>query len=59
MSLEKMTDQAIAEELARQSDIQKRHKPESAMWIQAARIIHNLASEQARRQRAALKPVRP
>jgi len=54
MSLEKMTDQAIADELARQTEIQKRHKPESAMWIQAARIIHNLASEQARRQRAGL-----
>lgn len=52
MKLDRMIDAELHAEAARQQEIQKRHKPDSPLWLAASRIIHHVASEIARRHRA-------
>jgi hypothetical protein len=56
MKPEQYTDEELAGEIKRQTDIKKATKPGSQAHVAADRILHHLASEQARRQRASVKP---
>jgi hypothetical protein len=47
-----MTDQELHAEAKRQQEIQKRNRPDSQLWMAASRIIHHVAAEIARRNRA-------
>jgi hypothetical protein len=50
--LDRVTDEALEQELAKQRDIQKRYRPDSPVWFMAGRIIHHVTAEIARRARA-------
>jgi len=50
--LDRVTDEDLERELAKQRDIQKRYPAESPVWFMAGRIIHHVTAEIARRARA-------
>jgi hypothetical protein len=50
--LDRVTDEALQQELKKQRFLQKTHPPESMVWFMAARIIHHVSAEIARRARA-------
>jgi hypothetical protein len=50
--LDRVTDEALQQELIKQLDIQKRYPVDSPVWFMACRIIHHVTTEIARRARA-------
>jgi hypothetical protein len=49
VNLERMTGEAIREELKRQRALLEKYTPDSQLWLTAMRIIHHLTAEQRRR----------
>lgn len=51
MNLANMPDASLGDEIEKQRAVMKKHPEGHAFWITAARILHHLEKERARRYR--------